>query len=86
MARFVMMIIIIKIAAVVVLVVLVIIIIIIAKQNPPSPLKPRFLALIEQYLTDISDPMYLLHQSCIGFLWLNWLKSTFHPATTRNFE
>ena len=30
---------------------------------PLSPLKPRFLALIEQYLPNISDPVYSVHQS-----------------------
>ena len=28
-----------------------------------SPLKPRFLVLIEQYLPNISDPVYSVHQS-----------------------
>ena len=48
------------------------------------PLKPRSMALIEQYLPDISDPVYSVHQSFIWFLWLNWRKSTFYPVTAPN--
>ena len=51
------------------------------EKYPLSPLKSRFLALIEQYLHNISDPVYLVHQSFIWFLWLNWRKSTFYPIT-----
>ena len=32
------------------------------KKYPLSPLKPRFLVLIEQYLPNISDPVYSEHQ------------------------
>ena len=39
------------------------------------------LALIEQYLPNISDPVYSVHQSFMWFLWLNWRKSTFYPVT-----
>ena len=49
-----------------------------------SPLKPRFLALIEHYLHNISDPIYSVHQSFMWFLWLNGRKSTFYPATVPN--
>ena len=49
-----------------------------------SPLKPRFLVLFEQYLPNTSDPVYSVHQSFIWFLWLNWRKSTFYPATAPN--
>ena len=48
------------------------------------PLKPRSLALIEQYLPNISDPVYSVHQSFMWFLWLNWRKSTFYPVTAPN--
>ena len=37
--------------------------------------------LIEQYLPNISDPVYSVHQSFMWFLWLNWRKSTFYPIT-----
>ena len=33
------------------------------ENYPLSPLNPRFLALIEQYLHDISDLVYSVHQS-----------------------
>ena len=33
------------------------------EKYPLSPLKPRFLVLIEQYLPNISDPVYSVHQS-----------------------
>ena len=46
-----------------------------------SPLKPRFLALNEQYLPNISDPVYSVHQSFMWFLRLNRRKSTFYPVT-----
>ena len=49
-----------------------------------SPLKPKILALIEQYLPNISDPVYSVHQSFMWFLWLNWRKSTFYPLTAPN--
>ena len=49
-----------------------------------SPLKQRSLALIEQYLPNISDPVCLVHQSFIWFLWLNWRNSTFYPDTAPN--
>ena len=49
-----------------------------------SPLKPTILALIEQYLPNISDPVYSVHQSFMWFLWLNWRKSTFYPVTAPN--
>ena len=42
------------------------------------------MALIEQYLPNISDPMYSVHQSLMWFLWLNWRKSTFYPVTAPN--
>ena len=32
------------------------------EKYPLSPLKPRFLVLIEQYLPNISDPVYSVHQ------------------------
>ena len=51
------------------------------KKYPLSPLKLRFLGLIEQYLHNISDPVYSVHQSLMWFLWLNWRKSTFYPVT-----
>ena len=54
--------------------------IIITKKYPLSFLKPRSLALIEQYLPNISDPVYSVHQSFMWFLWLNWRKSTFYPV------
>ena len=50
-------------------------------KYPLFPLKPRFLPLIEQYLPNISDPVYSVHQSFMWFLWLNWRKSTFYPVT-----
>ena len=40
--------------------------------------------LIEQYLPNISDPVYTVHQSFMWFLWLNWRKSTFYPVTAPN--
>ena len=55
--------------------------IIISQKFPLSPLKPRFLPLIEQYLPNISDSVYSVHQSFMWFLWLNWRKSTFYPVT-----
>ena len=51
------------------------------EKYPLSPLKRRFLALIEQYLPNISDSVYSVHQSFMWFLWLNWRKSTFYPVT-----
>ena len=54
------------------------------EKYPLSPLKPRFLVLIEQYLPNISDPVYSVRQSFMWFLWLNWRKSTFYPATAPN--
>ena len=54
------------------------------EKYPLSPLKPNILALIEQYLPNISDPVYSVHQSFIWFLWLNWRKSTFYPVTAPN--
>ena len=54
------------------------------EKYPLSPLKPRFLVLIEQYLPNISDPVYSVHQSCMCFLWFNWRKSTFYPVTAPN--
>ena len=54
------------------------------EKYPLSPLKPKILALIEQYLPNISDPVYLVHQSFMWFLWLNWRKSTFYPITAPN--
>ena len=54
------------------------------EKYPLSPLKPRSLALIEQYLPNISDPVYSVHQSFVWFLWLNWRKSTFYPVTAPN--
>ena len=58
--------------------------IIITKKYPSSPLKQRSLALIEQYLPNISDPVYSVHQSFMWFPWLNWRKSTFYPVTAPN--
>ena len=54
------------------------------QKYPLSPLKPRSMALIEQYLPNISDPVYSVHQSLMWFLWLNWRKSTFYPVTAPN--
>ena len=54
------------------------------EKYPLSPLKPRFLVLIEQYLPNISDPVYSMHQSIMWFLWFNWRKSTFYPVTAPN--
>ena len=54
------------------------------EKYPLSFLKPRSLALIEQYLPNISDPVYSVHQSFMRFLWLNWRKSTFYPVTAPN--
>ena len=54
------------------------------EKYPQSPLKPRFLVLIEQYLPNISDSVYSVHQSFMWFLWLNWRKSTFYPVTAPN--
>ena len=50
------------------------------EKYPLSPLKPRSLAFIEQYLPNISDPVYSVHQSFMWFLWLNWRKSHFIPS------
>ena len=49
-----------------------------------SSLKQRSQALIEQYLPNISDPVYSVHQSFIWFLWLNWRNSIFYPVTAPN--
>ena len=54
------------------------------EKYPLSPMKRRFLALIEQYLPIISDSVYSVHQSFMWFLWLNWRKSTFYPVTVPN--
>ena len=54
------------------------------EKYPLSPLKPRLLVLIEQYLLNISDPVYSVHQSFMWFLWLDWRKSTFYPVTALN--
>ena len=54
------------------------------EKYPLSPLKSRFLVLIEQHLPNISDPVYSVHQSFMWFLWLNWRKSTFYPVTAPN--
>ena len=54
------------------------------EKYPLSPLKPRSLAFIEQYLPNISDTVYSVHQSFMWFLWLNWRKSTFYPITAPN--
>ena len=54
------------------------------EKYPLSTPKPRSLALIEQYLPNISDPMYSVQQSFMWFLWLNWRKSTFYPVTAPN--
>ena len=54
------------------------------EKYPLSPLKPRSLVFIEQYLPNISDPVYSVHQSFMWFLWLNWRKSTFYPVTAPN--
>ena len=51
------------------------------EKYPLSPLKPRFLVLIEQYLPNISDSVYSVHQSFMWFLWHKWRKSTFCPVT-----
>ena len=54
------------------------------EKYPLSPLKLRFLALIEQYLHNISDPVYSVHQSFMWFLWLNRCKSTYYPVIDPN--
>ena len=54
------------------------------EKYPLSPLKPRSLVLIEQYLPNISDPGYSVHWSFMWFLWLNWHKSTFYPVNAPN--
>ena len=54
------------------------------EKYPLSPLKLRFLALIEQYLPNVSDLLYSVHRSVVWFLWLNWCKSTFYPVTAPN--
>ena len=54
------------------------------EKYPLSPLKPRPLAFIEQYLPNIFDPVHSVHQSFMWFLWLNWRKSTFYPVTAPN--
>ena len=54
------------------------------EKYPLSPSKPRFLVLIEQNLSNISDPVYSVHQSFMWFVWLNWRKSTFIPVTAPN--
>ena len=54
------------------------------EKYPLSPLNSRSLTLIEQYLPNISDPVYSVHQSFMWFLWLNWRKSTFYPVTAPN--
>ena len=54
------------------------------EKYPLFPLKPRSLVLIEQYLTNISGPVYSVHQSFMWFLWLKWLKSIFYPVTAPN--
>ena len=54
------------------------------QRYPLSPLKPKSLALIEPYLPNIFDPVYSVNQSFMWFLWLNWRKSTFYPATAPN--
>ena len=54
------------------------------EKYPLSPLKPRSIALIEQYLPNSSDPVYSVHQSFMWFLWLNWRKSTFYRVTAPN--
>ena len=50
-------------------------------KYPLSPLKRRFLALIEQNIPNISDYVHSVHQSFMWFLWLKWRKSTFYPVT-----
>ena len=54
------------------------------EKYPLSPLKPTFLVPIEQYLPNISDPVYSVNQSFMWFMWLNWRKSTFYPVTVPN--
>ena len=54
------------------------------EKYPLSPQKPRSLALIEQHLPNISDPVYSVHQSFMWLLWLNWRKSTFSPVNAPN--
>ena len=51
------------------------------EKYPLSSLKPRFLALIDQYLLNISDPVFSVRQSLMWFLRLNRRKSTFNPVT-----
>ena len=54
------------------------------EKYPLSPLKPRSLVPIEQYLPNISEPVYSVPQLFMWFLWLNWRKSTFYPVTAPN--
>ena len=54
------------------------------EKYPLSPLKPRSLAFIEQYLPNISDAVFSVHQSFMWFMWLNWRKSTFYPISAPN--
>ena len=54
------------------------------EKYPLSPLKLRCLVLIEQYLHNISGPVYSVNQSFMWFLWLNWRKSTFIPSLLPN--
>ena len=56
------------------------------ENYPLSPLKPRFRTLMEQYLHTISDSVYLVHQSFMWFLWLNWRKPTFIPSLIPTFQ
>ena len=54
------------------------------EKYPLSPVKPRFLALIEQYLPNISDLVYSVHKSFMWLVCLNWRKSAFYPITAPN--
>ena len=51
------------------------------EKYPLSPLKPRCLVLIEQYLPNISGPVYSVHRSFMWFMCLKWHRSTFYPIT-----
>ena len=51
------------------------------EKYPPSHLKPRCLMLIEQYLSNISDPVYSVQRSYMWLMCLKQHKSTFYPVT-----
>ena len=48
------------------------------EKYPPSPRKLRCLELIEQYLPNISGPVYSMHRSFMWFMCLRWHRSAFY--------